>query len=159
MSTKYEIKIFIMPPLHKVKDMVALYFNLFCLYTETTVQGCVSGAQEKIVPLVKDVAETVQKVVDLGTTAAEVATTCAPSGVSWITALACYVAKIVSVSGDVAADISIITRDVPEIIKLAPEAKQEVEACTANVKTATSDVEQLLGAIKTCVDNYTTSAA
>jgi hypothetical protein len=115
--------------------------------------------QQKVIPFVKDVTETVQKVTDLGTKAAKVASTCAPAGVSWVAALSCYVVEIVSVSSDVATDISIITRDVPEIITLAPQAKQEVQDCASDVKTTTSDVNQLINEISKCVDSYTSSAA
>lgn len=109
--------------------------------------------------MVKNVTEAAQKLKDLGATAANVAATCAAAGTNWLTALACYPLKIATVLKDAAADIAIIAQDVPQIIELAPQAKQEVEDCAADVKTTVSEVNELLEEISACVKNYTSSAA
>ncbi|XP_069702330.1 protein DR_1172-like [Periplaneta americana] len=126
---------------------------------ESDVQSCVSSVVATGKPLVTNLTEAVQKVTDLETIIASLVAKCLPSGASFVTALPCFALNSIPIIDDAKNDISVITQDVGEIIKLAPQLKTELDTCADQAKATATQVQQIIQDINSCVSDYMTSTA
>jgi hypothetical protein len=128
--------------------------------TGSKVLQCTASVAQKAEPIVKNATETAAKIKDVSSTATEIISTCiTASGGNVVVAVPCFAVSTAAVLSDLINDITIIKNDVSNIIDDAPELKQEIQSCAAEVKTASSNVDQLTDEIKKCVDDYVSSSS
>jgi uncharacterized coiled-coil DUF342 family protein len=130
-----------------------------CIVTGSDVLECTSNVAKKAEPIVKNATETAAKIKDLSNKATAIIGGCVPASASVVTAIPCLAVSTAAVLSDLAKDIIVIKNDVSYIIDDAPELKQEIQSCAADVKTASSNVNQLTDEIKKCVDDYVSSSS
>jgi hypothetical protein len=127
------------------------------VYTGSNVLSCTAAVVQKAAPIAMDAVEIATKLIDLNNKVTTIAVLCIPTGVTVVAAVPCVLLQALFVAGDVIKDINIITNDVNDIIANAPALKQEIQSCAKVVQIATTNVNNLIGTIQTCVNTYVSS--
>ena len=127
------------------------------VFTASNVITCTAAVVEQAAPILSDAVQIYKGLQDMGNKAAFITATCIPAGATFVLAAPCVLLQAVLVAGKVVNDITTITTGVNDIITKAPALKQEIQSCSATVRNATTDVNDLLKTIESCVNNFVSS--
>jgi len=126
-------------------------------FTGINVANCTASVVLTAAPMVTDGVQIATSLIDLNNKATLIVATCIPAGATFVLAAPCVVVQALLVMNGVISDISTITTDVNDIIAKAPGLQQQIQSCSAVVQNATSNVNNLLGTIQTCINTYVSS--
>jgi hypothetical protein len=124
------------------------------VFTGSNVTTCIAAVVLQAIPILEDAFQIYSKLQDLSNEALIITDTCIPAGTTFVLAVPCVLLEAALAASSVVNDVTNIITDAKDINAKAPAFEQEIQSCSAVVRNATTDVNNLFKTMETCVNNF-----